>query len=59
MPPGVLDLPPEIFGRPKAEGGKWASCVRILDPVNVSYTFGGATTLRSNRELFRARLFLI
>lgn len=33
---GVLDLPPEIFGRPKAEAGKWASCISVLDPVNVS-----------------------
>ncbi|KAG8934150.1 pre-mRNA-splicing factor rse1 [Tulasnella sp. 417] len=39
VPPGVLDLPPAIFGRPKAEAGKWASCVRILDPVNGTSVF--------------------
>ncbi|KAG8947907.1 pre-mRNA-splicing factor rse1 [Tulasnella sp. 419] len=29
----VLDLPPQIFGRARAEAGKWASCIRIIDPV--------------------------
>ncbi|KAF9448327.1 hypothetical protein P691DRAFT_775506 [Macrolepiota fuliginosa MF-IS2] len=29
----VLNLSPEIFGRPKAPVGTWASNVRIIDPV--------------------------
>lgn len=29
----MLDLPAEIFGRPKAAAGIWASAIRIIDPV--------------------------
>jgi splicing factor 3B subunit 3 len=29
----VLNLSPEVFGRPKAPAGTWASNVRIIDPV--------------------------
>ncbi|KAJ3510268.1 hypothetical protein NLJ89_g4774 [Agrocybe chaxingu] len=29
----VVDLPPDIFGRPKAAAGTWGSCIRIIDPV--------------------------
>lgn len=29
----VLNLPPEVFGRPKAPAGTWASNIRIIDPV--------------------------
>ncbi|KAF9512528.1 hypothetical protein BS47DRAFT_1345296 [Hydnum rufescens UP504] len=29
----MLDPGPEVFGRPKAESGQWASCIRIIDPV--------------------------
>ncbi|KAI0066041.1 hypothetical protein BV25DRAFT_1849538 [Artomyces pyxidatus] len=29
----VVNLPPEQFGRAKAPAGTWASCIRILDPV--------------------------
>ncbi|KAJ7824665.1 mono-functional DNA-alkylating methyl methanesulfonate N-term-domain-containing protein [Mycena olivaceomarginata] len=29
----VVDLPPEVFGRPKAPAGTWASCIRIIDPI--------------------------
>ncbi|KAJ8584566.1 hypothetical protein M405DRAFT_774030 [Rhizopogon salebrosus TDB-379] len=29
----MLDLPPEIFGRPKAAAGNWASAICIIDPV--------------------------
>ncbi|KDQ21634.1 hypothetical protein BOTBODRAFT_26066 [Botryobasidium botryosum FD-172 SS1] len=29
----MADLPPEIFGRPKAEAGQWASCIRVIDAV--------------------------
>ncbi|OJA18672.1 hypothetical protein AZE42_08861, partial [Rhizopogon vesiculosus] len=29
----MLDLPPELFGRPKAAAGNWASAIRIIDPV--------------------------
>jgi len=31
----MLDLPPEIFGRPKAAAGIWASAICIIDPVEV------------------------
>ncbi|KAI0084854.1 CPSF A subunit region-domain-containing protein [Irpex rosettiformis] len=30
----VLNLPAEVFGRPKAPAGTWASGIRIVDPVN-------------------------
>ncbi|TCD65090.1 pre-mRNA-splicing factor rse1 [Steccherinum ochraceum] len=29
----ALNLPPEQFGRPKAPAGTWASCIRVIDPV--------------------------
>ncbi|KZS98614.1 hypothetical protein SISNIDRAFT_515078 [Sistotremastrum niveocremeum HHB9708] len=29
----MLDLPPSVFGRTKAPAGTWASCIRILDPI--------------------------
>ncbi|KAF8893537.1 CPSF A subunit region-domain-containing protein [Infundibulicybe gibba] len=29
----VVDLPPEVFGHPKAPAGVWASCIRIIDPI--------------------------
>lgn len=32
----VVNLPPEVFGRPKAPAGTWASGIRIIDPVEVS-----------------------
>lgn len=32
----VLELPVEIFGLPRAAAGNWASCLRIIDPVEVS-----------------------
>jgi splicing factor 3B subunit 3 len=32
----MLDLDPQTFGRMKAGAGIWASCIRIVDPVNVS-----------------------
>lgn len=31
----VLALPPAQFGRPKAAAGTWASCIRIIDPLEV------------------------
>lgn len=31
----ALDIPPEIFGRPRAPAGNWASCIRIIDPIQV------------------------
>ncbi|KAF8331909.1 CPSF A subunit region-domain-containing protein [Cantharellus anzutake] len=41
----ILNLPAEVFGRPKAEKGRWASCLRIIDPVQWAslppITFGG------------------
>ncbi|GBE80630.1 CPSF A subunit region-domain-containing protein [Sparassis latifolia] len=30
----VVELPPALFGRPKAPAGTWASCIRIIDPVS-------------------------
>lgn len=32
----MLDLDPQAFGHMKAGPGIWASCIRIVDPVNVS-----------------------
>lgn len=32
----VLELPLEQFGRPKAPAGTWGSCIRIVDPIEVS-----------------------
>jgi splicing factor 3B subunit 3 len=29
----VVNLPPDIFGRPKAPEGTWGSAIRIIDPV--------------------------
>lgn len=34
----VISLPPEQFGRPKAPAGTWASCIRIIDPVEVRFS---------------------
>ncbi|KAF7321883.1 CPSF-A domain-containing protein [Mycena kentingensis (nom. inval.)] len=31
-----LDLPPEVFGPIKAPAGTWASCIRIIDPVQAT-----------------------
>lgn len=31
----VLELSPAVFGRAKAPAGTWASCIRIIDPVEV------------------------
>jgi hypothetical protein len=31
----VVNLPPEVFGRPKAPAGTWASGIRIIDPIEV------------------------
>lgn len=33
----VVQLAPELFGRPKAPAGTWASCIRIIDPVEVTW----------------------
>lgn len=35
----ILDLPQETFGLPRAAAGNWASCIRIIDPVEVSFQF--------------------
>ena len=29
----VINLPAEIFGRPKAPAGTWGSSIRIIDPI--------------------------
>ena len=31
----VVALPAEVFGRPTAPAGTWASAIRIIDPVEV------------------------
>ena len=31
----MLELDPPTFGHMKAAAGIWASCIRIVDPVNV------------------------
>ena len=36
MDEAVLELPSEQFGRPKAPAGTWGSCIRIVDPIEVS-----------------------
>ena len=28
------NLPENVFGAPKAGAGMWASCIRVLDPIN-------------------------
>ncbi|KAI5116752.1 hypothetical protein M0805_001610 [Coniferiporia weirii] len=30
----VVELPVEVFGRPKAPAGTWGSCIRIIDPLD-------------------------
>ena len=37
----VVNLPAEVFGRPKAPAGTWASGIRIIDPVEVREDFIG------------------
>lgn len=32
----VVELPFETFGLPRVAAGSWGSCVRIIDPVEVS-----------------------
>lgn len=32
----VLNLPADVFSRPKAPAGTWASGIRIVNPVDVS-----------------------
>ncbi|CED84295.1 pre-mrna-splicing factor rse1 [Phaffia rhodozyma] len=29
----LVDLAPEVFGRPRADAGQWASCIRVVDPI--------------------------
>lgn len=33
----ALELPAADFGRPRAPAGKWASLIRVIDPVAVSW----------------------
>ncbi|ORY72192.1 splicing factor 3b, subunit 3, 130kDa, isoform CRA_b [Leucosporidium creatinivorum] len=35
----VAELPAEVFGLPRAAAGNWASCVRIIDPVEATTIF--------------------
>ncbi|EGN99756.1 hypothetical protein SERLA73DRAFT_88390 [Serpula lacrymans var. lacrymans S7.3] len=46
----MLDLPPEVFGRPKAPAGTWASAIRIIDPVEAKTL--SMITLDSNECAF-------
>ncbi|KAJ3129733.1 Splicing factor 3B subunit 3 [Physocladia obscura] len=32
------ELPPEQFGLPRAEAGKWGSCVRLINPLSMEST---------------------
>ncbi|KIY70657.1 hypothetical protein CYLTODRAFT_419613 [Cylindrobasidium torrendii FP15055 ss-10] len=29
----VVNLPPDLFGRPRGPAGSWGSCIRVVDPV--------------------------
>lgn len=33
----MVDLSPTTFGRVKAPAGTWASCIRVIDPVQVCF----------------------
>ena len=45
-----MQLPPEVFGRPKAPAGTWGSCIRIIDPVQA--TTVGIVQLDNNEAAF-------
>ena len=44
------NLPENVFGAPKAGSGMWASCIRVLDPIN------GETVQQINLEQNEAAL---
>ena len=44
------NLPENVFGAPKAGAGMWASCIRVLDPIN------GETVQQINLEQNEAAL---
>ena len=44
------NLPENVFGAPKAGPGMWASCIRVLDPIN------GDTVQQINLEQNEAAL---
>jgi splicing factor 3B subunit 3 len=46
----VVQLPPEVFGRPKAPAGTWGSCIRIIDPVQAATV--GLVKLDNNEAAF-------
>ncbi|KAL8292884.1 hypothetical protein RQP46_000578 [Phenoliferia psychrophenolica] len=50
----VADLPVDIFGLPRAAAGNWASCVRIIDPVEAASIF--QLDLENNEAAFSVAL---
>lgn len=46
----VLELSPAVFGRAKAPAGTWASCIRIIDPVESKTV--AVITLDNNEAAF-------
>jgi splicing factor 3B subunit 3 len=49
--PSLLKFSPEVFGLPKAELGKWASCIRIINPFLGDTTF--KVDFEDNEAAFR------
>lgn len=47
----MVDLSPEAFGRPKAPAGSWASCIRIINPVDVSVSLQQTTHIFTGRSI--------
>ena len=47
----VLDLPPEVFGRPKAPAGTWASGIHVVNPAEVCLHVEFTLTLADPRCL--------
>ena len=45
-----MQLPPEVFGRPKAPAGTWGSCIRVIDPIQA--TTIGLVKLDNNEAAF-------
>ncbi|KAI5479642.1 splicing factor 3B subunit 3 [Pseudohyphozyma bogoriensis] len=50
----VAQLPADVFGLPRAAAGNWASCVRIIDPVEASTIF--KLDLENNEAAFSAAI---
>ncbi|SCV67047.1 BQ2448_5693 [Microbotryum intermedium] len=50
----VMQLPREVFGLPRAPAGNWASCIRIIDPVEATTAF--SLELENNEAAFSVAL---